>query len=176
VYAVGSYLYSSTNGGASWTRGSMYIGGNAIAVDPSDTRRLYVAGYATVYVSSDYGRSLSPRSDAIEGSGEHVEIAAANPSRLYVAAYEGLYRSSDRGTIWTSAHGGVRNTRIPALAAAPSQPSRLFAEKDGCAVYASLDAGSNWARKGYFVACGNVGALAIHPHNPDIVLALEGAG
>jgi hypothetical protein len=52
----------------------------------------------------------------------------------------------------------------------------VFVEIDEVAVYGSEDCGNNWERKGRFLSCGDIGAIAFHPGDADVVLAIEGFG
>jgi hypothetical protein len=124
----GNGVYRSSDHGASWRNvglaGSATIG--AIAVDPNNPRRLYVAatgsvfrdgGQRGVYRSTDGGRhwklvlaGATPATGAVD-----VQIDPTNPSRIFASMWDrrrepnlrtyagvgsGLYRSTDGGTTW----------------------------------------------------------------------------
>jgi hypothetical protein len=58
-----SRLYKSTTGGTTWTAvgaGLPNIPANAVAVDPSDSRRVFVGTDIGVYESADYGATFQP--------------------------------------------------------------------------------------------------------------------
>ncbi|MBN1672101.1 MAG: hypothetical protein JXR37_13765 [Kiritimatiellae bacterium] len=175
VYTVMNYIYYSTNAGTSWVKGS-YVYSFALAVDPESPNRVYAAGNNYVRVSTNYGLAWTTYSGAIDGVANKIEVATANPSNVLVSTPCGLYRSSNAGATWASAVGGIRSCVCPSIAFAPSRPGRAFVECLDIGVYGTEDGGDSWTEKGYFVACGDVAALAVHPTNPDIVLALEGAG
>jgi photosystem II stability/assembly factor-like uncharacterized protein len=176
AYVGGSYMYRSVDGGDSWSQGTQYLYARSIAIDPLNPANLCVGGSGAAHVSSNYGQTWTARSGAISGIGQHVECAPAAPSNIFICSADGLYKSSNSGGSFSLAHEGIQNIVVPALAAAPSSPSTLYVENDGNGMLASFDSGERWQDLGYFVACGNVGALAVHPGNPDIVLALEGGG
>lgn len=176
VYVGGTRIYRSTDGGDSWAESSTTAYTYELAVDPAAPQNVYAAYYGRMYVSSDYGQTWSYKGGAIAGWPNHVEVAAADPATVIVSTEIGLYKSTDGGATWNDAHGNIKNAVVPALAVAPSLTSRLYVESDGQSVYASENCGETWNEKGYFVACGNVAALCVHPTTPDIVLALEGSG
>ncbi len=72
--------------------------------------------------------------------------------------------------IWTIS--GLQG-HVSRLAIAPSNPSVLYAyHQDENAVLKSTDAGRNWTP---ILTGVEVGALSVHPSNPDIVLAASNA-
>ena len=129
-----------------------------------------------MYVSSDYGQNWTTHSAAISGSGQHVACAPSAPANIFIGATDGLYKSTDSGESFSASHRGIQNTAIPAIGVAPSSPSTLYIENDGKGMLGSSNSGDQWRDLGYFVECGNIGALAVHPTDPDIILALEGSG
>lgn len=175
VYIGGGYFYRSTNAGVSWTT-VRSMNARCVGIDPQNPQNLSVASYSTVYTSTNYGLDWTIRSGAIDGYADTIEVAAATPSTLFVSGKGGLRKSIDAGATWANAHNGINNSVVPALAVAPSMQSRLYVESEEIGVYASDDCGSTWQEKSYFVACGDIGELAVHPEDPDIALALEGAG
>ncbi len=167
-----------------WSRIPIDIYPVSIGIDPVDSSRIYAAGVKfvvdrTVYsvgVSRDYGRSWRLQNDCIQSEAIHVEVAHAAPSTVYISTYNGFFKSIDSGNSWAIAHEGIHATRITALAVAPSEPSTVIVEYDGCGLMGSYDSGANWDYLGYFVGCGNVCDILINPENADAVLALEGSG
>ena len=175
VYAGGSYFYRSTDAGSSWTQ-VRSMNARCIGIDPQNPQNLSAGSYSTVYTSTNYGLDWTIRSGAIDGYIDAIEVAAADPSTLFISGKGGLRKSVDAGATWANAHNGINNTVVPALAVAPTMQSRIYAESEEIGVYASDDCGGSWVEKTYFVSCGDVGELAVHPEDPDIALALEGSG
>jgi hypothetical protein len=103
-------------------------------------------------------------------------VAPADPSTVYISSSNGLFKSLDSGRTWDFAHEGIKATRVPALAVAPSQPTTVLIEYEGCEMMGSYDSGDNWDYLGYFLICGNVCDILINPLDEDVVLALEGDG
>ena len=87
----------------------------------------------------------------------------------------GVWYSSDSGAHWRQARMDVPfqaqpgEIQIRALAAAPSNPSLLFAGSEA-GVYRSEDAGAHWAHVDSPVDGAQVWSIGVHPENPDIVL------
>lgn len=175
VYVGGDNFYTSANGGTTWANSSSPPYVYAIGIDPTNTSNLYAAGYYTVYVSKNKGVSWNGRT-GINGDPVHVEIPAVSPSTVLISTSLGLFKSTNGGENWAASDEGIYACRIPALAAAPSCPTTLFIEKQGCNVLDSHDSGNTWTDLPAFLICGNICALVVHRQNPDIVLALEGGG
>ncbi|MHC4205711.1 MAG: VPS10 domain-containing protein [Planctomycetota bacterium] len=189
VYIGGDFfIYRSERTGRdhdlTWTRTPIQLYALSIAIDPVDHSKLYTAGVnfienKTAYsvgFSTDYGQSWTLRNNCIQSEAIHVEVADAAPSTVYISTYNGFFKSIDSGDNWHIAHKGIHATIITAMAIAPSQPSTLIVEYDGCGLMGSYDSGANWDYLGYFVGCGNVCDIIINPDNADTVLALEGSG
>lgn len=145
LFAAGPSLYALTptelrrsdDGGDTWTPVTLPAlapdaGLGAVAVDPTDPDRLFVAGQAGLYRSLDGGASwllLLPT----EAVGE-VEISPADPNLLYLA-YTGsrpqYLRSRDGGESWTALPPPGYSTSgctayAPLLQPHPTDPRRLF--------------------------------------------------
>lgn len=87
----------------------------------------------------------------------------------------GVWYSSDSGDHWRQARMEVPfeaqpgEIQVRALAAAPSNPSLLFAGSEA-GVYRSEDAGAHWAHIDSPVDGAQVWSIGVHPGNPDVVL------
>jgi photosystem II stability/assembly factor-like uncharacterized protein len=111
-------LYRSRNGAESWEKVPLpegVNGPNGLQVDPTDTKRLYLAAWGRkrdggdvnggVYLSTDAGASwkqVLTRDNHVYD----VTIDAKNPSHLYACGFESsVWRSTDRGATWTRVPG-----------------------------------------------------------------------
>ncbi|KAB1187558.1 MULTISPECIES: hypothetical protein [Haloferax] len=120
--------------------------------------------------------------------GEDVYSLATGPdgSGLVLAGTEGngIFRSTDRGVTWT--HGGLDGHKVMALAVAPSDPERIYAGVRPAGVFRSDDGGVTWTESESFQHIRGrrmwrspasapftayVQALAVSPHDPDLVVA-----
>jgi photosystem II stability/assembly factor-like uncharacterized protein len=178
--SYGYYIYRSESTGhtgeLSWTRVATDSYAFSIGIDPTEPSHIYTAGHKAVAVSRDYGQSWVTHNDCIKGQGIHIEVAPSAPSTVYVSSSNGLFKSSDSGNTWDFAHEGIHATRVSALAVAPSKPTTVLIEYEGCEMMGSYDSGNNWDYLGYFVICGNVCDILINPLDENVVLALEGDG
>lgn len=153
LYAItSSRCYRSTDGGATWVESR--LPSNAgwaynVCVDPTDSRKVYAAGY--LYVSSeqrermaffksvDGGQSWSSSSwfsfDFF--SATDMAIATTSPNTIYVTAYKavgpylhgGLFKSSDNGNTWTDISDSVDTTGddiFNAVAVDPTDADKVY--------------------------------------------------
>jgi photosystem II stability/assembly factor-like uncharacterized protein len=106
-------LYRSSDGAEHWTRVSLpsgLNGPNGLAIDPADSRRLYLAAWGRkgdngavdggIWLSSDSGASWKN----VLNRDQHVydiTIDPARPDTLYACGFESsAWRSTDRGMTW----------------------------------------------------------------------------
>lgn len=160
----------------SWRRAPISTYAFSLGIDPTEPSNIYASGIKTVIISRDYGRSWVTYDNCIKGQGIQIEVAPADPSTVYISSSNGLFKSLDSGRTWDFAHEGIKATRVPALAVAPTEPTTVLIEYEGCEMMGSYDSGDNWEYLGYFLICGNVCDIIINPLDEDIVLALEGDG
>ena len=91
----------------------------------------------------------------------------------------GVWKSDDAGTSWHNVSDGYfKWASVGALQVAPSDPNVIYVGMGettirgnvsrGDGVYKSTDAGKSWQHMG-LEATRNIGEIAIHPTNPDIV-------
>ena len=104
----------------------------------------------------------------------------SQPATFYMGvASGGVFRTTDNGATWTPiADGQIPVGSIGAIAVADSNPSIIYVGtgsdgvrsnvSTGRGMYKSTDAGATWKFIGLYNA-GQIGAVRIHPTNPDIV-------
>ncbi len=104
----------------------------------------------------------------------------AQPDTFYMGTVGGgVWKTEDYGQSWSNVTDGYLETgSIGAIRVAPSDPQIVYlgTGSDGIrsnvitgrGVYKSLDAGKSWTFIG-LRSVGQIGALEIHPENPDIV-------
>ncbi|MBN2416548.1 hypothetical protein JXO52_11940 [bacterium] len=109
-----------------------------------------------------------------------VAGTAAEPGTFYMGATGGgVWKTTDYGTSWNNVSDGYFDTgSIGAISVAPSDPRIVWAGTGsdglrsnviyGRGVYRSGDGGDSWTFRGLRDA-GQIGAVLIHPDNPDIV-------
>jgi serine/threonine protein kinase len=202
LYAgIGSTLVVSTDGGQNWTSeefGNGLVGGRLthIVVDPFNHDTVYVGGFfGSIYKSVDSGRNFIALA---YGVGEGVFGMAAHPTQkdVYLAginSYDaGIIKTENGGDFVSVSNGltfGGADSAYSAIVYAPSNSNIVYAgsgyEDDRFAkgIFKSTDGGKSWTRisKGLSVnsATGQphyVKSIAVHPSNPNIVLAATGGG
>jgi photosystem II stability/assembly factor-like uncharacterized protein len=104
----------------------------------------------------------------------------SQPRTFYMgAASGGLFRTTDGGTTWTPlSDGGIPLGSMGSIAVADSDPKIIYVGtgsdgvrsnvSTGRGVYKTTDGGETWQSVGLYDA-GQIGAVRIHPTNPDIV-------
>ena len=160
-YSLDSYrgdgIFKSTNAGASWAKvatTSIVSYCSGIAINPSNSSIIYIAGDKGVYRSTDGGTSW-----ASTGSGSNANcilLDPLNPLVLYASTggtgVNSIRKSTDGGTNWatlTSGLPGSGNGRTQ-LAISASNPSILYASITNrsnsglLGLYRTTDGGSNW--------------------------------
>jgi len=119
------------------------------------------------------GPSRGGRSTAVAGHPDHVHT--------FYAGYTGggVWKTDDAGMSWVPISDGFFETgSIGAIRVAPSNSDIVYVGTgsdgirsnviDGRGVYKSNDAGESWEHIG-LREVGQIGAVEVHPHNPDIV-------
>ncbi|MFW6140639.1 MAG: WD40/YVTN/BNR-like repeat-containing protein [Acidobacteriota bacterium] len=111
-----------------------------------------------------------------------VTGVASKPSTFYMGSTGGgVWKTTDYGQSWTNITDGYLETgSIGAIRAAPSDPKIIYVGTGsdgirsnvitGRGVYKSTDEGKTWEFMGLREA-GQIGAVEIHPQDPDIVFA-----
>jgi hypothetical protein len=144
---AGTNLYSSTDGGDTWTSLNNGITGNAsiatLAIDPERPSTLYEGAYpGGIFKSLDSGASWKASSDGLSLPDQATGIAAdpTNSSRVYAATFNSVSRSTNGGKSWT------RNITVgtDGLAIDPASPSTIYAASVAIGLVKSTDAGTSW--------------------------------
>jgi photosystem II stability/assembly factor-like uncharacterized protein len=133
-------LYLSTDNGARWARfahlgaGNDYVLDN-IAIDPRDSKTLYVAAWSVESVSGDLFRSRDGGRtwEALPGmrgkSIRAMSLAPSDPNTIVVGALDGVFRSRDAGQSWErispANHAEIKN--IESIAVDPANPDVIYA-------------------------------------------------
>jgi len=135
---TGSWLYESTDAGASWHRLAKI--GNSddlildhIIVDPANPATIYVAAWqgasGGLWVSHDQGRTWAELPGMHGQSIRSFVQAPSNPSVLFAGTLQGVFRSNDAGATWTqiSERGSREVHEVESLAVDPADPDILYA-------------------------------------------------
>lgn len=156
-------LSRSTDGGASWQPADGTIGNHFfydLALDPSDSQKLYAATAATssspggLFVSTNRGQGWSPIAlDAPATYATAVAVDPNDPLRLFTAAsvtspiHAALHASVDGGQTWTTLGAGLSGYLSHDVACDPALADSAYAVSNAN-VYRTDDAGGSWALRG----------------------------
>lgn len=191
VWVTGrSGLFVSTDGGSTWTGQSPFdpyptfegmalaiaIDGSLLEADNVERGVAYGDGEKWRYAQPSWPYPQAIRSIAFSPSSP--AIAYAGVGAFFTPSYfddslpgGGVFRSDDAGTTWRPANDNVsESAHVTGLAVDPRDPSRLFAASADTGLLRSLDGGATWQ-----VVSDHsdtpVFAVAIHPADPNIILA-----
>jgi hypothetical protein len=147
VWNIG--ISHTSNGGLNWEHDTIPLGSNgfAVAYDPFDANRVYVAGdsaynysYPQFLITTDLGSTWTSSHAGMTG---RVWTVAADPDQsgvLYCGTYQGIFKSLDGGASWAST-GFTRDTRTMVIDA---ENGIIYAGTYSYGVYMSNDYGANW--------------------------------
>ncbi|MFL6216470.1 MAG: VPS10 domain-containing protein [Blastocatellia bacterium] len=185
-------LFRSTDGARTWRRVKPGIGErglsiDSIAIDPHDSRTLYVGAWAVardvdggVFKSEDGGehwklldgtKKLSVRSLAIAPSDSNIVMAgSANDD----PKLNGTWRSTDAGKTWQriSPEGDKEIHNIESIAIHPRDPNQIYVGTWHLP-WKTTDGGVTWKQTGYkgngVIDDSDIFGVSVDPTNPDLV-------
>jgi photosystem II stability/assembly factor-like uncharacterized protein len=106
--------------------------------------RVYLAGWAGLFRSDDWGGSWSGAADGLPNEpAAELLVVAGSPEILYAVVGGGIWASVDGARTWASRGAGISPTNVDAIAADAKHPARLWAA-GGDRVFRSDDAGASW--------------------------------
>jgi photosystem II stability/assembly factor-like uncharacterized protein len=111
---------AGVQGTNTWTKQGPYIPAPSviqIAIDPSNTNRIYAATDQGVYRSTNGGETWVPKNQGLGGYGDLVDSGIAidpnNPSTLYLATWGyGIFKSTDLGDHWVRLSDPLKSTQV----------------------------------------------------------------
>ena len=149
-----------------------------IVIDPRDSKTVFVAAYGSLwkeggerglYKTTDGGATWDRVLNISENTGiSDVAIDPNNPDVMLAVAHQrrrhtwtlihggpesGLHKSTDGGKTWRRIRGGLPNGDLGriVLSFSPAQEGLVYAKvetNENTAIYASLDSGESWERRG----------------------------
>ena len=185
IGSVGSGVWKTTNGAASWFPCDDWMANIAIGcmvLDPTNPNVLYAGtgeGFgnadairgAGVFKSIDGGSNwtqLTNTSYALQKDINRLAICPTNHLILLAATGNGLWRSFDGGTNWTQTYS---SNAVKQVAFHPTDGSRAIATPDGLGLY-STDGGLTWPEATGLATTGRI-EFACAPSSPNIVYASQ---
>jgi hypothetical protein len=155
-------LYSGSNRG---DLGDQSWWNLAIAVDPRDAARVYIAGIRG-FRSTDGGATFNPMAMEIHVDWHSIVVDPRTSDILYAGTDGGIFISSDRGDSWTSRNAGLTITQYwPGISASPNGSRIMGGSQDnGTHLYTGSLVWSSFFG-------GDGGYTAINYNNPSIAYA-----
>jgi photosystem II stability/assembly factor-like uncharacterized protein len=182
-------LFSSTDGGHSWSRfahlgsGDNYVIDH-LAIDPQSPSKMYAAAWSVenqqsgdLFRSNDAGKTWETIPYLHGKSIRALAIAPSDSKTLVAGALDGVYRSSDAGNNWqkiSSASQDIHN--IESIAIDPKNPDVVYAGTWHLA-WKTSDGGATWRHinKG-MIEDSDVFSIIVDSSNPSVVFASACSG
>src|ERR1700674_2471629 len=177
-------LFSSTDGGHSWSRfahlgsGDDYVIDH-LAIDPQSPNKMYAAAWSVenqqagdLFRSDDAGKTWETISAMHGKSIRAMAIAPSDSKTLVAGALDGVFRSTDGGKNWqkiSSSNQEIHN--IESIAVDPKNPNVVYAGTWHLA-WKTDDGGANWhhINKG-MIEDSDVFSIIVDSTNPSVVFA-----
>lgn len=184
---TGVGVYRTRNAGGDWDLCAPIASGNcsAVAIDPTNPDRVFVAGERALHRSSDGGASWDIPAGLADGvfDGEcsDVIIDPNDSNRVYLGVHrDGVYRSTNGGNTWTRLENGIDTGTVAdapkiALGRNGTHGTQFVAVKMGDRVYTSTNGGTTFTRQTdvgnpiWFTAWANL--IAVDPENESVLFA-----
>ncbi|HTR04051.1 MAG TPA: hypothetical protein VMN82_12700 [Thermoanaerobaculia bacterium] len=140
---------------------------SALALDPTDPRRLYASTASGFFVSADGGTAWAAASGGPRNA--HAIVPdSGDAARLFAATASGVDVSTDAGRTFRPT-GPV--LPIEAIALDPAHPGTVYAAGDGPFVNKSTDSGETWTRYSVQGLSRTIASLIIDPNHPETFYA-----
>lgn len=177
-----SWVYQSTDNGATWTRLSE-IGPvddlvvDNLVVDEADPRTLYAGVWRMdrmdggVYISHDGGRNWVSSPGMQGKSVRALAQATSNPKILVAGAIEGVFESEDAGAHWRqiSPEGSGEIHKVESVAIDPTDPRIIYAGTWHLP-WKTTDGGRTWHNiKQGLIVDSDVFSILLDPKFPSTV-------
>lgn len=170
VYAGGpDGLYLSTDGGDSWTFGTLPGNVAAVLINPANPAEVFAKSDADWFRSENHGLVWTPYST---GGTDLLAFSAADPFVVYGNNGSELRKSVNHGLNWRPIVRGLVATTVSAFVSDPRRSGHLYASVNAGSInntamtktdiFETVDAGRTWTRLGQISAPG-VQSLAFDP-------------
>lgn len=184
-----SWIYQSTDGGASWKRLARLgkvddLVVDNMVIDAADRKTIYAGVWRLdrtdggIYVSHDGGTTWASIPDMEGKSIRALSQAPSDPKILVAGAITGVYRSSDSGAHWTqiSPVGNGEILKVESVAIDPVDPRTIYAGTWHLP-WKTTDGGATWHNiKQGLIDDSDVFSIIIDPTRPSVVYASACSG
>lgn len=178
VYAGGIYFYMSSDGGTTWSQGSIYTYFiHDICIDPTNTTNIYIGTYSNIFVSKDRG-STWIEATVPWGYPLHLDINPTSPATVYCACSKSaVCKSVDGGITWEIANNGILEAEVLCIEVSESSPERIYASISGCpSLKVTQNGGETWEENDNLPGDSLITYMMEHSQNPEILLAVLPGG
>lgn len=180
-------LFTSTNGGKSWSGGPVMGKQEFIAVQASGDL-LAVATRMDVLVSNNNGATWQKA--GLPQYVTSIRGVTVTPEAMFVASREGALRSSDSGATWERLYNGLPDTNINSITYDPASKRLVATSSATGVVFESDNGGSYWRRgadvgyslrhvnlvRGHFMATTLFDGIVVQPENENQSAAVNAGG
>ena len=148
------FIFRSDDGGDDWnsSRGVSSVPLNVIAVDPTDSERIYVGASGGMLRSTDRARDFDDKSRGLPNDGavvvSSIAIDANDQGAVYIAASGTVFKSTNRADSWAFARSGLEGFFVQELAIDPTQPGVLYAATANAGIFKTTNGGALWEGTG----------------------------
>ena len=184
-----SWIYQSTDGGATWKRLARLgkvddLVVDNMVIDSSDPKTIYAGVWRLdrtdggIYISHDGGATWAASADMDGKSIRALSQAPSDPKILVAGAISGVYRSSDSGVHWTQITpvGNGEILKVESIAIDPVDPKTIYAGTWHLP-WKTTDGGATWHNiKQGLIDDSDVFSIIIDPTRPSVVYASACSG
>ncbi len=143
----------------------------SIVINPLEPETLFASACTGVYKSVNGGRRWRKLRSGIPKEANRtrtLHLDPSDPNRIYAGTIEGLYVSGDAGENWTHL---VPDVVVNSIAVSPADSRSILVGTDDAGVLKSVDGGKSFAPANRGFIHRQVGALALDPEHPGLILA-----
>jgi photosystem II stability/assembly factor-like uncharacterized protein len=159
----------------------------AVAIDPQHPRTVYVADCGGVcraggFQKTDDGGATWRRVKGIPLAVQSLALDPQHPNTMFAGTMPGdIFRSSDGARSWhrvatAPALPKSHQYSVVAIAIDPRDPDNVYAARRTGGIIKSSNGGKTWRRANAGLTNRNMYALAVDPHNPQILFASTQGG
>ncbi|MCY4588349.1 MAG: hypothetical protein OXB98_20160 [Bryobacterales bacterium] len=121
-----------------------------IAIDPTDTRRIYIGSSLGMFRNQDAAENdgFEMLTAGLPNGGNvtvtSIDVDAQDNAAVYAATSAGMFKSTNHGSSWTIADTGLQTTLARVVRDDPSNAGTLYAGTFSNGVFKTVDRGATW--------------------------------
>lgn len=188
-------VYRSSDAGSTWRQLAPISSSetSAVAVDPTNPNRIFVAGGRGLHRSTNGGTTwgvIPPNTQGVfDGAVSDVVIDPNNANRIYIGVHHstvktgGVYRSTDGGNTWTLLTNGISSGTAAdapkvALGRSGTHGTQFVVVKMSNLVFTSIDGGNTFTQKptnpGFVTQMGRyMNVIAVDPTDEMVLFGAD---